>query len=83
MGQLDQLRYLQLNNNELQGVLPDELGGLSSLIAAEFSNNGFEGDMPDSICENRKQNGGTIELLIADCAGKTPAVICDCCSSCR
>jgi len=39
--------------------------------------------MPESVCMLRKNRGGPLETLLADCNGENPKVECDCCTGCN
>lgn len=41
--------------------------------------NEFLGSMPAQICDLRQEN---LKELTANCGGATPAVSCDCCTTC-
>ncbi|KAH7845019.1 hypothetical protein Vadar_034265 [Vaccinium darrowii] len=39
----------ELNNNNIQGIIPDELGNLESLVDLELQNNTLTGTIPPSL----------------------------------
>ena len=45
-----------------------------------MSDNDITGEMPDEVCALRTP--GLLSVLVTDCAGENPEVICTCCSSC-
>ncbi|KAH9784861.1 putative LRR receptor-like serine/threonine-protein kinase [Citrus sinensis] len=49
LGNLDSLQVLDLQNNSLQGTLPDGLGDLENLHLLNVENNKLEGTIPQSL----------------------------------
>ena len=41
--------YRELYMNKLEGAIPDELGGLKSLVSLDFYHNNFTGPIPPSL----------------------------------
>ncbi|XP_047162987.1 probable leucine-rich repeat receptor-like protein kinase At1g35710 [Vigna umbellata] len=48
-GVLSHLKFLDLSYNNLQGIIPDALGNLTSMVTLDMSNNKFEGPIPTSF----------------------------------
>jgi len=46
---MSKLSYLQLNDNELEGTIPAELGNLTKLFELNLANNKLEGHIPANI----------------------------------
>ncbi|CAB9510772.1 leucine Rich Repeat [Seminavis robusta] len=78
IGNLKRLQFLLLNRNELTEQVPVELGDLSMLRVLYIDNNGLQGNM-EMICN---RGGRFTPIMVADCAGTTPEVVCDCCKQC-
>lgn len=77
------IHYLtQVDNNNLSGTIPSELGQLKQLAVGFFSYNNFTGLVDEGICELREPEGN-LGMLQVDCVGENPEVVCQCCSSCR
>ena len=49
LGQLGQLRYLELHHNNLSGTIPSELGQLSNLITLWLGHNRLSGRIPPEL----------------------------------
>ena len=48
-----------------------------------LNDNDFSGSLPFEVCALRENNDNESPgQLVADCAGETPKVECDCCTSC-
>jgi len=73
------LREVFIDNNEFSGTIPESIGNLTDLRILTLHGNNLSGTMPDSICQQRKSNGGKLETLMADC----DKVICPCCTHCN
>ncbi|CAN1130444.1 Leucine-rich repeat protein 2 [Linum perenne] len=52
LGSLDQLQYLSLGDNMLNGEIPSQLGNLKNLIAMDLYNNALRGSIPSSFGSN-------------------------------
>ncbi|CAN1268593.1 Leucine-rich repeat protein 1 [Linum perenne] len=52
LGSLDQLQYLNLEDNRLNGSIPTELGNLKNLVALDLFNNSLSGSIPSSLGSN-------------------------------
>lgn len=54
--------------------------------SAFFHDNGFIGNMPQPVCNNRASEAedGKLSTLEVDCAGQSPRVACgaECCTAC-
>jgi hypothetical protein len=63
------------------------MGGLTRLTTFTLHETGFQGVMPDSVCDLRDINGGIMSSLIADCGvplgALDPEIECGCCTDCR
>jgi len=84
VGELKFLTFLQLDHNLLSDTIPSEIGNLENLRIAFLSENDFTGEMPDEVCALRNNTSppGVLGVLVTDCQGNDPEVICPCCSSC-
>ncbi|OEL28443.1 Somatic embryogenesis receptor kinase 2 [Dichanthelium oligosanthes] len=49
LGQLDQLQYLEIYGNNIQGQIPSELGGLTNLISLDLQDNSISGPIPAAL----------------------------------
>ncbi|KAL7521329.1 hypothetical protein ACHAWX_006010, partial [Stephanocyclus meneghinianus] len=51
---------------------------------AFLSDTNLSGTMPDEVCANRNNTNppGNLGVLVSDCAGNPPPVVCTCCTSC-
>ena len=76
IGDLKDLQFLQLGNNPITGTIPEELGNLN-LNAGGFENTLLTGTMPSGVCADPSPS-----WLVADCAGETPRLVCECCGKC-
>jgi hypothetical protein len=88
LGQLTKLEFLLLNRNELSGNIPIELGALTSLRVAFLDQTALSGSLA-LLCElpafkepEATQRNGGAKLLIADCGGGDPEIVCECCTTC-
>lgn len=74
-----------VDNNNLEGTLPMELGALLIAESIEVHNNNIQGLVPTSICDNILPLG-ELGILTADCGGgdndKPAMVECSCCTLC-
>ena len=50
IGNLVNLTYLGLFNNQLTGLIPSEIGNLTNLTELILYNNQLSGEIPDDIC---------------------------------
>jgi len=79
IGGLDQLMTLNVADNRLQGKIPSSLGVLQNLEEVRLEQNALTGSVPGEWCSlNSLRNG----IIVSDCGGSFPEVICACCSSC-
>lgn len=76
------LLFVQLHNNRFSGQLSESLGDLVELRAITLFGNDLVGSVPQSMCTNRVENGGSLQHLEVDCGGNNPELACDCCSQC-
>ena len=51
IGNLTNLTYLNLRNNQLTGSIPPEIGNLTYLDYLRLSSNQLTGEIPESICD--------------------------------
>ncbi|XP_071683082.1 leucine-rich repeat protein 1-like [Lolium perenne] len=51
LGNLDQLEYMEIHQNNIQGTIPAELGNLKNLISLTLYNNNLSGHIPPSLGE--------------------------------
>ncbi|KAE8703072.1 hypothetical protein F3Y22_tig00110474pilonHSYRG00058 [Hibiscus syriacus] len=49
LGQLANLRYLEVSDNNLSGSIPTAIGNLTSLVSLDLQHNQFGGVIPSSI----------------------------------
>ncbi|GKV32366.1 hypothetical protein SLEP1_g40980 [Rubroshorea leprosula] len=49
LGQLKNLQYLELFNNNISGPIPSELGNLTNLVSLDLYLNSFTGSIPESL----------------------------------
>ncbi|KAL3940065.1 MAG: hypothetical protein SGBAC_005321 [Bacillariaceae sp.] len=70
------LTLLDLQNNALEGPIPEGLEGLSVLRRAELTGNNLIGEIPAGLCA-LKADPGDLAYLTADC----DEVICACCDN--
>ena len=75
IGNLTNLTYLSLRDNELQGEIPSEIGQLTNLINLELDWNQLTGSIPSEI-ENLT-NLELLELHHNELSGEIPNSICD------
>lgn len=72
IGELSDLRFLQLDSNHFTGTLPSQLGQLKKLIFMSVADLNLNGIMPSQVCVNRGEptnpDNGNLAVLIADCA---------------
>lgn len=88
LAQLTKLEFLLLNRNELSGEIPSEFRALTSLRVAFLDQTALSGSFAP-LCElpafqeptATERNGGA-KLLIADCGGGDPKIVCECCTIC-
>ena len=76
LGKLKKLERIDAYANHLEGTIPSELAKLPSLRYLDLHDNEFVGTMPKELCQKN------LDMLIADCHGRNPEVICDCCNIC-
>ena len=67
---------LVLEQNELTGTIPVELGALGDLTVLGLSNNKFVGDIPEEVCKLNEK--ASLESISADCY-----IGCECCTHCE
>lgn len=79
LGNLEKIEILSLDGNKLVGEVPAQLQKLTSLKDLQLQNNLLSGTIPRGLCDLRKSS---LQLLVSDCAGNSPAVTCSCCTSC-
>jgi Leucine-rich repeat (LRR) protein len=74
---------LVVQNNDLTGTVPTELGKLSALTRLTVEENQLSGSMPSEVCALGESN--VLDLYVdADCAKDPPGRIeCDCCEQCN
>ncbi|KAL3804686.1 hypothetical protein HJC23_008501 [Cyclotella cryptica] len=84
IGQLSLLTFFQIDHNEIIGEIPTEMGELEQLRIAFLSDTNLSGTMPAEVCANRNNTNppGNLGVLVSDCAGNPPPVVCTCCTSC-
>ncbi|CAM0882563.1 unnamed protein product [Alopecurus aequalis] len=49
LGNLDQLKYMEIHANNIEGTIPAELGNLKNLITLTLYNNNLSGRIPPSL----------------------------------
>ena len=76
------LLFAQLHHNKFSGPISLDLGDLMELRAVTLFGNDLTGSIPQSLCNNKVENGGTLQHLEVDCGGDSPDVECDCCTQC-
>jgi hypothetical protein len=88
LAQLTKLQFLLLNRNELSGNIPTEFAALTSLRVVFLDQTALSGSLAP-LCElpafneaTVTQRNGGAKLLIADCGGGDPEVVCECCTTC-
>jgi hypothetical protein len=88
LAQLTKLQFLLLNRNELSGNIPIEFAALTSLRVAFLDQTALSGSLVP-LCElpafkepTATQRIGGAKLLISDCGGGDPEIICECCTKC-
>eukprot|EP00550_Attheya_septentrionalis_P001957 CAMPEP_0198289652 /NCGR_PEP_ID=MMETSP1449-20131203/7765_1 /TAXON_ID=420275 /ORGANISM="Attheya septentrionalis, Strain CCMP2084" /LENGTH=311 /DNA_ID=CAMNT_0043988015 /DNA_START=135 /DNA_END=1070 /DNA_ORIENTATION=- len=77
LSKLTNLESLDLYANAITGTVPSQLSNLKNLRELHLNDNELVGRMPKSICEMKK-----LDILVADCLGPNPEVICECCTTC-
>jgi len=84
IGDLNLLTFYQIDHNFIVGTIPTEMGELEQLRIAFLSVNDLTGTMPAEVCANRNNTipPGNLGVLVSDCSGDPPEVVCSCCSSC-
>jgi len=81
VGNLQQLKNLDLSLNSFTGVIPTELGALNKLESLILNYNDLIGTVPFQLCSLRDSE--TLIVLTTDCTEEVTKVICDCCINCR
>jgi hypothetical protein len=84
MAQLTNLEFLLLNRNELSGDIPSLFSTLTSLRVAFLDRNDLSGSLAH-LCDLpafKEPMGDETKLLIADCGGGDPEIVCECCTIC-
>ena len=93
IGGLFYVSQIVLSTNSLYGDIPSNLGNLVNLSVLNLMHNSYDnnsnpttGVIPQEICDIRSSNGGSLEVLSADCDGTNPFVDCEtnggCCTYC-
>ena len=71
IGELADLRFLQLDSNSFTGTIPTQLGQLDMLIFMSVADVDLNGLMPSQVCANRGEpanpDNGNLAILISDC----------------
>lgn len=80
LGNLKKLTHLTLASNVLSGSIPVELGQLDKAEEILLQFNSFKGAVPESMCALKKDKNLT--NFWTDCAGSSPPLFCNCCTSC-
>jgi hypothetical protein len=73
-------REFVVQDNNLTGTVPTELGELSTLSRSTVEENQLSGTVPSQVCALVESN--VLEFLAADC-GKANGIECDCCHQCN
>ncbi|KAJ0041305.1 hypothetical protein Pint_26904 [Pistacia integerrima] len=73
LGQLKNLRYLELFSNSITGQIPSALGNLTNLVSLNLSSNGFTGPIPDSFGKLTKLR--ILELSSNNITGQIPSAL--------
>ena len=60
------LKYLLLDDNQLIGVIPPEIGNLTNLIWLQLHNNSLEGWIPEEVCSLIESNNWAGEWNIEE-----------------
>ncbi|KAF8392846.1 hypothetical protein HHK36_021085 [Tetracentron sinense] len=58
---MTKLHYLELNDNQLSGHIPPELGKLTDLFDLNVANNNLEGPIPDNLSSCTNLNSFNVE----------------------
>jgi len=75
-------KYVQLDNNNLEGRIPDDLGEVEDLYLITLHGNSFQGQMPEAICELEVASSGSsfaLHKFTSDCDN----VDCSCTEACQ
>lgn len=75
-------KYVQLDNNNLDGRIPDDLGEVEDLYLVTLHGNFFQGEMPEAICELEVASSGSsfaLHKFTSDCDN----VDCSCTEACQ
>ena len=75
-------KYVQLDNNYLEGRIPDDLGEVEDLYLVTLHGNSFQGQMPEAICELEVASSGSsfaLHKFTSDCDN----VDCSCTEACQ
>lgn len=73
------LETLLLNDNLLDGTIPDVFGDWRKLTKLALHGNSFHGTVPPTLCSLAS---GNLQDLTSDCQGDPPDMYCTCCSQC-
>ncbi|VFR02481.1 unnamed protein product [Cuscuta campestris] len=70
IGDLKNVKWVFLENNNFTGNLPESIGRLSNLMTLQLYNNGFTGEIPETLGDLR--NLGVLDLSRNQLSGKIP-----------
>lgn len=85
LGLLTDLEDFYINDNQLTGTIPTEFASLTKLTALSFRNSMVNGTVDDIFCTPPATVPPTtfdFEVLVFDCSGTDPEVVCSCCTFC-
>jgi hypothetical protein len=86
IGVFPRMEFMQLHNNAFTGTVPEAVGTYTKMYAFTVHGSEISGTMPQSVCDLLVTNPtvtGALKVLIADCSGPNPNIVCGCCTDCR
>ncbi len=79
IGEMQSLKYLNLQRNHFSGTMPKDLSKLGMLEELRLDDNDLSGVAPPGLCNLRN---AFLDVFVSDCGGAWPEVTCSCCTDC-
>eukprot|EP00970_Alexandrium_tamarense_P015583 scaffold5329_cov200-Alexandrium_tamarense.AAC.3 len=79
IGEMQSLKYLNLQRNHFSGTMPKDLCKLGMLEELRLDDNDLSGVAPPGLCNLRN---AFLDVFVSDCGGAWPEVTCSCCTDC-